>query len=63
MNKYRNKDGTYNGAAALADFSGLTQEEILWTFTRSKELYSEGLTKEQVLRIIKEEGKTKPWEK
>ncbi len=61
LNKFRNKDGTYNGAAALSEFCGIPQEEIVWMFNRSKELYAQGLTKSDVLRIIKEERNTQPW--
>ena len=61
MKKYQNANGTYNGAAALSEFCGIPQDEIVWMFNRSKELYAQGLTKIEVLRIIKEERNTQPW--
>lgn len=60
--KYKNADGkTYNGAAMLAELSGLSIEEIVWSFDRMKQLRQEGKTKEESIKIIGEEGKSKPW--
>lgn len=60
--KYKNANGTtYNGAAMLADLSGLSIEEIAWSFNRLKELRQEGKTKEESIKILSEEGKSKPW--
>ncbi len=61
--KYKNKDGkTYNGAAMMSDLTGLSQEEIIWTANRIKQLiHNENKTKEEALVIVKQEGKLKPW--
>ena len=34
----KNCDGTYNGVKLLAGLSGLSEEEIRWTWNRMKEL-------------------------
>lgn len=60
--KFRNQNGTYNGAAALSAVTGLSQDEVIWTFKRIKQLmHEEGKTKKEAAEIVKEEGKSKPW--
>lgn len=62
FDKFRNKDGTYDGAKALAAWSGLSYEEVAWTAKRMKQLiHEEKKTKEEAVKIVKEEGKSKPW--
>lgn len=59
MERHRNPDGTYNGVAALAELTGLSEEEIRWSWERSKELRAAGLSKEQVARALKMEARDK----
>ena len=61
--KYKNSDGeTYNGVAMMSELTGLSQEEIMWTANRIKQLiHQEGKTKDEAVAIVKEEGKSKPW--
>lgn len=62
FDKFKNKDGTYDGAKALAAWSGLSYEEVTWTAKRIKQLmHEEKKSKEEALKIVKEEGKLKPW--
>lgn len=62
FDKFRNPNGTYDGAKALAEWSGLSYEEVTWTAKRLKQLmHEEKKTKEESLKIVKEEGKSKPW--
>ncbi len=56
MEQFKNSDGTYNGIKAMASFSGLSEDEVRWTFDRVKELKSQGISKDEVTRIIKEEN-------
>ena len=55
MNEFKNSDGTYNGVKALASLSGLSEQEILKSFNRIKELKSLGHTTEQIKEIMKKE--------
>jgi hypothetical protein len=61
--KYRNPDRpTYNGAAMLADATGLSQAEIVWTWERLKQLHQvEGRPMSEVKQIVAEESKSRPW--
>lgn len=59
MEKHRNPDGTYNGVAAMAELSGLSEEEIEWTWKRAKELKAMGLSKEQMARALRMEARDK----
>lgn len=59
MEKHRNPDGTYNGVSALAELSGLSQEEIRWTWERGKELRAQGLSKDQISRALRMESKAR----
>jgi hypothetical protein len=59
--KWRNPDGTYNGAAMLAELSGVPQEEVAWMGRRIVELRDQGVPKSEWQRIVKEEAVTKPW--
>ena len=62
FDKFRNKDGTINGASAMAELTGLSQEEITWSFKRLKQLmHNDGLSKKEALAVVKEESKNKPW--
>lgn len=63
LDRYSNGDGTYNGAALLADISGLSRAEIRWTAERLKALlHTEKKTKTEALAIVREESKSRPWE-
>lgn len=57
--KHRNPDGTYNGASYMAELSGLSEEEIRWSFARARELRASGLSKEQVARALRMEARDK----
>jgi hypothetical protein len=60
--KFRNPNGTYNGAKALSAWTGLSYEEVTWTAKRLKQLmHEDGNTKQEALGIVKEESKSKPW--
>lgn len=62
FDKFRNKDGTYDGIKAMASWSGLSYEEVAWSAKRIKQLiHEEKKTKEEAIKIVKEEGKLKPW--
>ena len=63
--KYRNPGrDTYNGVRLMSDLSGLSQMEIRWTFDRLKQLMTgEGKSKEKAMAIVKDEGKSRPWER
>lgn len=39
----------------------LPAEEITWSFRRTRELFREGRPEAEVLAIVKEEAKGKPW--
>lgn len=59
---YRNQDGTYDGAALLAALSGVSREEIIWTFNRLKYLRQvEGKSAQEAKRIVDEERTAQPW--
>jgi hypothetical protein len=45
----RNPDGTYNGVKAMAQLSGLTEEEIRWTWERAMELRTAGVLDKDVM--------------
>lgn len=62
FDKYRNENGTVNGAAFFADVTGISQAEIMWTFNRLKELKAAGHSKEEMTRIVADECKSRPWE-
>jgi hypothetical protein len=58
-----NPDGkTYNGVKIMAKLSGLSEAEIWWTWCRAKELKEMGMDKEQILSVLKAEGRNNPWE-
>lgn len=61
IERWRNPDGTYDGARALADISGLSREEVLWTFNRMKELKARGMSAEEYKAQVAREVKDKPW--
>ena len=62
FDKFRNPDGTYDGAKALSAWTGLSYEEITWTAKRIKQLmHEDGKTKQESIDIVKEESKSKPW--
>ena len=62
FDKFRNNNGTYDGAKALSAWTGLSYEEVTWTAKRIKQLmHEEGKTKQESATMVKEEAKTKPW--
>jgi hypothetical protein len=61
MSKYQNPDGTYNGVAFMAAMSGLSEDEILWTWERAKALKAAGHDEKFVADKLREEGLKKPW--
>lgn len=57
-----NGDGTYNGAAMLAQLTGLPYEEVAWTAKRLQQLMRDaGLPKAQAIAQVKAEAASKPW--
>jgi hypothetical protein len=60
---HRNPDGTFNGVAIFAELTGLSPEEIKWTFDRMKQLRDGGVSAEEMVGIVAEEVKSRPWEK
>jgi hypothetical protein len=63
MEEFRNPNGTYNGVKAMAALSGLSEDEIAWTWRRAKELKAAGLGRAQLAAALKAEARLKPWEK
>ena len=62
FDKFRNPNGTYDGAKALSAWTGLSYEEVTWTAKRLKQLmHEDGKTRQEALVIVKEESKSKPW--
>lgn len=63
IEQFKNKDGsTYNGAAMLANLTGLSQAEVEWTAKRIQHLTSvERCSKEQAMAVVKAERVNKPW--
>lgn len=59
--KHRNPDGTYNGAAALAELSGLDEREVRWMYRRTRALLDEGLPLDTARARVREEAPLKPW--
>lgn len=57
----QNADGSWNGARAMSAISGLDQREIQWMFDRMKELTASGVDPETRKKMVREEGKQKPW--
>ena len=63
MSAFRNPNGTYDGAAMLSAASGISRDEIMWTFERLKHLmHVEGKSKDEAKAIVADEGRSKPWE-
>lgn len=58
---HRNEDGTYNGVTLFAELTGLSQNEIRWTFNRAQALKREGKTAAEIKAILKTEGEHRPW--
>lgn len=52
----RNSDGTYNGVKMMAQLSGLSEEEIKWTWDRLKELKAQGVPTDQAKKIVHQEN-------
>lgn len=62
MSAFRNPNGTYDGAAMLSAMSGISKDEILWTFNRLKHLmHVDGKSKAEAQAIVKEECRAQPW--
>jgi uncharacterized protein YoaH (UPF0181 family) len=63
MSKHQNPDGTYNLVTYLASLTGLSEAEVQWTALRIQHLMkTEGKSKDEAKAIVKEEGKSRPWE-
>lgn len=54
--KHRNADGTYNGVTYMAEMSGLSLDEVKWSFARLKELRETGHTTAEIKTILKREA-------
>lgn len=62
--QFRNQNGTYDGAAVLAALTGLSYVEVAWSAKRIKDLLATtNMTRQQVVSQVREEAKTKPWNK
>lgn len=57
--KHRNPDGTYNGVSFMAEASGLSKEEIEWSWKRAKELAATGLSGHVLAAALKIEARDK----
>lgn len=57
----QNSDGSWNGVRAMSALSGLDQREIKWMFDRMKQLKTAGVDADEMKRIVREEGASKPW--
>jgi uncharacterized protein YoaH (UPF0181 family) len=63
MTNHQNPDGTYNLVTYLSSLTGLSEAEVQWTAERLKQLMKvEGKSKAEATAIVKEEGKSRPWE-
>ena len=60
--EFKNPDGTFNGLAFMAEFSGLSEAEIKWMWNRMKEIRSEGTPTNQITDILRKEAINRPWE-
>jgi hypothetical protein len=64
IEKFKNANGTYDGAAMLAELSGIPYAEVKWTAARMKHLMTvEGKSKEDTKDIVTKERISKPWNK
>jgi hypothetical protein len=62
MDKHRNPDGTWNGVKLLNELTGLSEAEIVWTFSRTKELMVvEGKSAAEAKAIVEREIPARPW--
>lgn len=62
--RHRNADGTINGPSLFAAITGLSRDEIAWTFGRLKQLIQvEKVPKDEAKRRVGEEAKARPWER
>ncbi len=61
---FLNPDGkTYNGLRMLSVISGLSEDEIRWSEKRLRKLIVvQGMKKDAAIKIVTQEGKSKPWE-
>lgn len=55
-------DGTFNLAASMAAYFGISESEVRWAFARLRALLAEGKSAAEAKRITQEEAKGKPWE-
>jgi len=62
MERFRNPNGNYDGAAFFAELTGIPKEEILWMAKRTKELLASGVGRHEAVRRVKLEAAQKPWE-
>ncbi|MDL2284443.1 hypothetical protein LJC19_04800 [Oxalobacter sp. OttesenSCG-928-P03] len=62
FDEFKNPDGTYNGARLLSRISGLSEDEVLWTWNRAKEMREDGASRDEVrkaLRVMSQELRQK----
>ena len=57
----RKPDGRWDGAATMATITGLSREEVVWTWERLSLLLGSGMEKTEAMRLVKEQAKEKPW--
>lgn len=63
FDNHRNADGTYNGVTLMAEISGLSQDEIRWTWERLRHLiHVDGRSKDEAKAIVRDEARMRPWE-
>ena len=54
MDTWRNADGTFNGIKMLADLSGRSVEETAGIAKTFRECMAQGVTREQIMAILKD---------
>ena len=59
----RNADGSWNGVAAMAALAKLDPTEVRWTHARVKELKRLRYSNPEIIRIVNNEARYRPWEK
>ncbi len=60
---HQNRNGTYNGVTFFSEMTGLSQDELTWTWKRLQELMNgQKMPKEDALAIVRREQKSRPWE-
>lgn len=59
----RNPDGSWDGAAAMAELAKIDPAEIRWTHQRLKEIKRLRIPDQEAVRIVKNESRYQPWKR